>query len=68
LRDFEDAEIVGGSGKQRLSHRDYQRDLDLALLDLQMPEVNGIDVVKILKPQMPIVTLSPSRRIRGAGF
>lgn len=57
LRDFEDAEVIGEAenGGEAL---EIIKELkpDLALLDLQMPEISGLEVVKLLrKPQMPLV-------------
>jgi YesN/AraC family two-component response regulator len=57
LQDFEDAAIVGEAenGAQAVEIIKETKP-DLALLDLQMPEANGIDVVKLLrKSQMPLV-------------
>lgn len=57
LRDFEDAEIVG-EAENGAEAVELIKELkpDLALLDLQMPEVTGIEVVKLLrKNQMPLV-------------
>ena len=57
LGDFEDAEIVGeaenGAAAVELIKETKP---DLALLDLQMPEVTGLEAVKMLrKNQMPLV-------------
>lgn len=57
LRYFEDADVIGEAenGGEAL---ELIKELkpDLALLDLQMPEISGLEVVKLLrKPQMPIV-------------
>jgi DNA-binding LytR/AlgR family response regulator len=57
LQDFEDAAIVGEAenGTQAVEIIKETKP-DLVLLDLQMPEANGIDVVKLLrKSQMPLV-------------
>ena len=57
LRDFEDAEIVGEAenGAEAVEIIKATKP-DLALLDLQMPEASGIDVVKLLsKSQLPLV-------------
>lgn len=57
LRDFEDVEIIGEAenGAQAIELI-QQKKPDLALLDLQMPEVSGLEVVKTLrKSQMPLV-------------
>ena len=57
LRDFEDVEIVGEAenGAQAVELI-RQTKPDLALLDLQMPEVSGLEAVKLLrKNQMPLV-------------
>ena len=57
LRDFADAELVGeaADGAEAVEII-KQKKPDLALLDLQMPEMTGLDVVKFLrKPQMPLV-------------
>lgn len=57
LRAFEDVEVVGeaedGAAAVELIERERP---DLALLDLQMPEVDGLGVVRLLrKTSMPLV-------------
>lgn len=57
LRDVEGAEVVGeaenGADAVELIKREKP---DLALLDLQMPEVSGLEAVRLLrKDQMPLV-------------
>jgi len=57
LRNFDDVEIVGeaadGAAAVELIEREKP---DLALLDLQMPEVDGIGVVRLLKRgSMPMI-------------
>jgi two-component system LytT family response regulator len=57
LRDFEDVEIVGeaenGAEAVRLIERERP---DLVLLDLQMPELDGIGVVRLLrKSHLPLI-------------
>lgn len=57
LREFADAELIGeaASGSDAVEVI-RQRQPDLALLDLQMPEMTGLDVVKLLpKHQMPLI-------------
>jgi DNA-binding LytR/AlgR family response regulator len=57
LRKFGDVEIVGeaASGVEAVRLIESQRP-DLALLDLQMPEVDGLGVVRLLKKKtMPLV-------------
>ena len=57
LRSFEDVVIVGeaDSGKDAVALIEQERP-DLALLDLQMPELDGIGVVRLLKkPRIPLV-------------
>jgi DNA-binding LytR/AlgR family response regulator len=57
LNDFEDVEIVGEAenGAEAIEMIKAQKP-DLALLDLQMPEATGFDVVRILrKNQLPLV-------------
>ena len=57
LREFEDVEIVGEAenGAEAIEIIKEVKP-DLALLDLQMPEVSGLEVVKLLrKSQMPLV-------------
>lgn len=57
LRSFEDVVIVAeaASGKEALVAIERERP-DLALLDLQMPELDGIGVVRMLKKhEMPLI-------------
>lgn len=57
LQNFEDVEIVGEAenGAEALELIKIEKP-DLALLDLQMPEVTGLEVVKLLrKNQMPLI-------------
>lgn len=57
LQDFEDVEIVGEAenGAEAIEIIKTTKP-DLALLDLQMPEATGLDVVRLLrKTQMPLV-------------
>jgi two-component system LytT family response regulator len=57
LRSFEDVAVVGeaGSGKDAVAIIERERP-DLALLDWQMPELDGIGVVRMLKKDaMPLV-------------
>jgi two-component system, LytTR family, response regulator len=57
LRSFDDVVIVAeaGSGAEAVAAIERERP-DLALLDLQMPELDGIGVVRMLKKdQMPLV-------------
>ncbi|MGI9034689.1 MAG: LytR/AlgR family response regulator transcription factor [Pyrinomonadaceae bacterium] len=57
LADFEDAEIVGEAKNGAEAIEIIERSKpDLALLDLQMPEIGGLEVVKLLrKPALPLV-------------
>lgn len=57
LEDFEDVEIVGcaANGAEAIELIEKSKP-DLALLDLQMPEVSGLEVVKMLrKDALPLV-------------
>lgn len=57
LREFEDVEIVGEAenGAETVEII-KQTKPDLALLDLQMPEISGLEAVRLLrKSQMPLV-------------
>jgi two-component system LytT family response regulator len=57
LRNFEDVEIVGeaSSGAEAIEMIEREKP-DLALLDLQMPEVDGLGVVRLLrKNSTPLV-------------
>jgi len=57
LRKFDDVEIVGeaANGKDAVTLIESTRP-DLALLDLQMPEVDGLGVVRLLKKnRMPLI-------------
>jgi two-component system LytT family response regulator len=57
LREFEDVEIVGEAENGAEAVEIIEREQpDLALLDLQMPEVDGFGVVRLLrKGRMPLV-------------
>ena len=57
LQDFDDVEIVGEAenGAEAVEQIKSSKP-DLALLDLQMPEITGLEVVKLLKKnEMPLV-------------
>jgi two-component system LytT family response regulator len=57
LRSFDDVEVVGEAkdGTEAIELIERQRP-DLALLDLQMPEVDGLSVVRLLKKElMPMI-------------
>ncbi len=57
LREFEDVEVVGEAenGAEAIEIIKETKP-DLALLDLQMPEISGLEVVKLLrKSQLPLV-------------
>lgn len=57
LRGFEDVTVVGeaASGKEAVSLITHERP-ELALLDLHMPELDGIGVVRMLKKhEMPLI-------------
>ena len=57
LREYDDVEVVAeaADGPEALEAIKQMKP-DLALLDLQMPELSGLDVVKLLrKSQMPLV-------------
>src|SRR5258708_15131967 len=57
LRTFDDVEIVGEArdGAEALTMIEAHKP-DLALLDFQMPEVDGLDVVRLLrKNRMPMI-------------
>jgi DNA-binding LytR/AlgR family response regulator len=57
LQEFEDVEIVGEAENGAEAVEIIRREKpDLALLDLQMPEITGLEVVKMLrKSEMPLV-------------
>src|SRR5919204_2724821 len=57
LRSFDDIVVVGeaASGKDAVTMIEREKP-DLALLDLQMPELDGIGVVRMLKKQqIPLI-------------
>ena len=53
LQSFDDVTVVGeaAAGKEAVAIIEQERP-DLALLDLQMPELDGIGVVRVLKLQI----------------
>ena len=57
LRSFDDVIVVGEAASGREAVRLIERERpDLALLDLQMPELDGLGVVKMLKKgAMPLI-------------
>lgn len=57
LQEFEDVEIVGEAENGAEAVEIIKKEKpDLALLDLQMPEITGLEVVKLLrKSEMPLV-------------
>jgi len=57
LRDFEDVKLIGEAenGAEAIELIERERP-DLALLDLQMPEIDGLGVVRLLKKsRMPLI-------------
>src|SRR5215475_15653503 len=57
LRGFDDVKLVGeaSNGAEAIELIERERP-DLVLLDLQMPEIDGLDVVRLLKKsRMPLV-------------
>jgi two-component system, LytTR family, response regulator len=56
LRTFDDVVVVAeaASGKEAVAAIEHERP-DLVFLDLQMPELDGIGVVRLLKKTMPLV-------------
>src|SRR5690349_16325293 len=57
LRGFEDVKLVGEAedGAEAIELIERERP-DLALLDLQMPEIDGLGVVRLLKKnRMPLI-------------
>jgi two-component system LytT family response regulator len=69
LRSFEDVDVVGEAkdGSEAVEMIERQRP-DLALLDLQMPEVDGLGVVRLLKrnvlPMIAFVTAYDQYAVR----
>jgi two-component system LytT family response regulator len=54
LRGFEDVELVGEAASGLEAVRTIERERpDLALLDLQMPELDGLGVVRVLRKRKP---------------
>ena len=70
LRSFEDVVVVGeaASGKEAVAIIEKEKP-DLALLDWQMPELDGIGVVRMLKKRRDAAdrVRDGVRRVRGAG-
>jgi two-component system LytT family response regulator len=57
LRGFKDVALIGeaGNGAEAIELIEHERP-DLALLDIQMPEVDGLSVVRLLKKsRMPLI-------------
>ncbi|MEA5137870.1 hybrid sensor histidine kinase/response regulator [Arcicella rigui] len=53
--------IVASSGKEALEYVEKHPDLSLVITDMQMPEMDGIEVSKVIyhkKPNLPIILLS----------
>ncbi|WP_198170200.1 response regulator [Mucilaginibacter arboris] len=53
--------FLADSGKQALALLAQQGSFDLALIDMQMPEMNGIELAKSIKqlfPELPIILLN----------
>ena len=70
LRSFDDAVVIGeaASGKEAVTMIEKERP-DLALLDLKMPKVDGLEVLRAIKQDdkmraMPVVMLTSSREER----
>ena len=67
LRCFEDVTLVGEAENGAEAVEVIERTGGLALLDLQMPEVDGLGVARLLKKNfMPLVAFVTARRIRRA--
>ena len=54
--------ILAGNGKEVLSRLEYPNHLpDLIIMDIRMPEMNGIDTLRFIKekyPQLPVILCS----------
>ncbi len=55
--------IVGKNGKQVLKRLEKDPDIDLVLMDIMMPEMNGYDAMKVIRKQekykkLPIIALT----------
>lgn len=53
--------VIASSGKQGLEIMTKQSDIDLVLVDMQMPEMNGVEFARELKnrdKQVPVILLS----------
>ena len=51
--------------------RDYSEEIDLVIADIQIPNVNGYDLllmVKKLKPNTPVIMVTASDSIRGNDY
>ena len=62
---------VAGNGEEALDllHSDHHEDPCIILLDLNMPKVSGIDVLKVLrakKPHIPVVIITANSEIETA--
>ncbi|MBC7829192.1 MAG: response regulator [Chitinophagaceae bacterium] len=63
--------VVAGSGKEALRLLSINKDFDLVVTDMQMPEMNGIELAKSIKdqyPQLPLFLLSSVGDERGKQY
>ncbi len=55
--------FLAGSGKQALQILTHEASFDLAIVDLQMPGMNGIELTKAIKkshPELPVILMNPT--------
>lgn len=55
--------FLAGSGKQALQILTHEAGFDLAIIDLQMPGMNGIELTKAVKqshPELPVILMNPT--------
>jgi CheY-like chemotaxis protein len=63
--------IVAENGRQALEYRQQQREIDLILMDVQMPEMDGLQATALIRAdprwqQLPIIAMT-AQAMQGDG-